>query len=142
MEIIHLIVLILHVIVACLLLGMAFYSLIAVLKTPVSPNNLFMFKTIQAFGKPLAGLQLILGLILVALEPEHFAHNPLIWAKFVLYILAGYISVGVIKRKLDQQSTKQDPRLEQSLKNASWALFIIILLIVVLGVIAAETAKG
>jgi uncharacterized membrane protein len=143
METIHLIVLILHVIVACLLLGMAFYSLIAVLKTPIAPNNFFMFKTIQAWGKPLAGSQLILGIILVWMEPEAFAHNSLIWAKFVLYILAGYLSVAVIKRKIELlDSEKNNPQLERSLTGVAWALFIIVLLIVVIGVIAAETTKG
>lgn len=140
MEVLHLIVLIAHVIVACLLLGMAFVGLVISSRRELPAGSIPFLRVLPKFAKPLSILQLLLGISLVALEPENFLHNPLIWAKLVLYIASGIVGGALVEKRL-AQTDKPTAEQAAAIRQAWLLLFVIVITIVILGVIAAETAK-
>ncbi len=140
MEAWHIIVLILHVAVAGLLLGTAFYGLIIINKATLSSGEAALAQKVVLLGKPLSGIQLLLGIILVAWEPDKFLHNPLIWSKLVLYVAAGFVAAQLVEKKLKANVGGTDAALTASIRRGFWALLIIVLTLIALGVTAAETA--
>ena len=140
METLQLIVLILHVLVACLLVGMAFFVLMFVAKKVLTPGDVAGARKVSSYGIHLTGTQLLLGLALVGMEPDKFGRSPLVWTKLVLLIVAGVLAVVVVNRKLKVlAATGTDARMEKTIRMAAVGLLVLLVVIVALGVIVTET---
>ena len=139
MELFHLILLVLHVIVAGLIIGMAFYGFVAVYKKTITPTDMAMFKTIRKYGHVIVPLQLVVGFLLIFSEPT-FAKNPLIWTKFILVVIDGFMAFFIIDRKVKllESGTRSNSQAERALRYAAGLSLVIFLIITTLGVIAAH----
>lgn len=135
----HTALLILHVLIACALVGIAFTGVVVLFKTDATPPQLAVMKAVGKYGKIFGPLQLIVGLGLVFSEPDKFLHNPLIWTKVILWALASYLSAVVIAKKAGLlASGKADAATAKSLRLVAVALLVVVVIIVALGVTAAE----
>jgi hypothetical protein len=140
MEALHILVLILHVGVAGLLLGTAFFGLLFARKQQLGAADVSAAKNVVLVGKPLSGIQLILGLILVFWEPSKFLNNPLIWSKLVLYVVSGFVAAAVIQKKLLASADGADKKASADLRKWLVILLVLVIALIALGVTAAETA--
>lgn len=135
------IVIILHVLAGGLMLGAAFYSLVIISKKNLSKTDVQLARVISKYGRPLAAVQLVTGVILVGLEPDNFAKNPLIWAKIVLYVASGFIAAALVEKRLNKLEEKpDDTKLAKSTQLGALILVSTLTAIVVLGVIVAATS--
>ncbi len=140
MGLLYFFVLIAHVIVGSLILGMAFFAVLAAYRRPFADQEVTILKFLKRHGALFAGAQFVLGVALIVMEPDSFLKNPLIWTKLVLFVLAGLVSTELIDKRLHSFGQAKSDKSERTIQRATWLLLILVLAIVVLGVMAAETA--
>ena len=140
MEVLHTIVLILHIIGATLVVGASFVSLIVLFPKRVPLERLKVLKNVWSIAGPIMGIQLLTGLYLGISEWDEIGKNHLFWVKLILFIALGVISGRVLNKKLSSSLKKAaDPVDMVGVKKWALASFIIFLLIVIFGVILAES---
>jgi len=139
MEILQLLTLIAHIAVAGLMLGAVFFTLVFITKTKLTSADAKTARLIHKYGRPLAAIQLVLGVALIGFEPEEFANNYYIWSKVGLYVAAGLLAAFIVDTKLKQLiNDPTDPKLARTTKIGVWLLLLIIIAIIAVGVLAAQ----
>ncbi len=136
-EAFHTFILIIHVLGAALIIGVAFSSLVIQLRKP-SPENMKMvealFKTIQIVFVT----QLLSGLYLGWSEYDEFKGNPLLWIKFLLFVGVAIVA-GVILRREKQKAKASGSDIIGPNIAWAWVSLLIVLLIATFGVMLAES---
>jgi hypothetical protein len=137
MDWVHTIILIIHVLGAALIIGVAFVSLVIELKLGVDEQFAKLLKIIWKAASAALGIQLLTGIYLAATDWEHVGSNPLFWVKMFLYFIVG-TAIGIVNRKRLAKIKAGDL---QAAKNHSgaWAGFLVFILVASIGVIMAES---
>ena len=141
METLHLIILILHVVGSALILGSFFCALLMLSRKDIGKEVYAAAFWLGEIIGPLLGVQLLTGIYLVWSEADKMAHNPLVWAKFALFVLLGVFSGIAFKtdKRLKGENAEM-PKLVQMWRLNTGLCVALLFLIVILGVIVAETA--
>lgn len=141
MEAIHIALVVIHVLLAALIFGMVFYSFILVFKTDLGKKEMVIFRSIAKYGAFLVSTQLLVGVAIVLQEPEDFKNNPLLFAKVGLFIVAGLIyGIFIEKNAKRLESKERNDKIAKNFKMALATSVIVYGLIIILGVVLAETA--
>lgn len=142
MEALNLLLLITHVLGACLLVGIVFFSFLAVVQRKFSKDQLVIFTFIRQYGALIAASQFITGLALVSLDWGKFGHNPFVWIKLVLFTLDGYLAFAFLARHPSSYLKKESyaPREVRKFQQAALFSLIVITTVAILGVVLTETA--
>ena len=128
----HTLVLILHVLGAAVILGVALVSLIVQLKKPPVADNLKLLGQIWKKAHFAFGLEVLTGMYLAASEADEFIKNPLLWVKLGLIVVALAISAKVSWRNEEKgQSGEPDPKI-------AWVVLLIYAAIISIGVLFVE----
>lgn len=143
MEILHLSVLILHVLGATLIIG-SIFTLVLMLRAKSFSKESMAF--MEVVGRTTGGIliiQLLTGIYLIASESDKMGNNPLVWTKFLLFILAGLLVIPALRNHKKMLGTDGVPsdELVRMWRNNTYLRFGIFLVIAILGVIVAELAK-
>jgi len=142
METLHLIILVLHVVGAVIIAGGFFCTYLLLSRKEVSKEVFAACTWLGEIIGPLLGLQLLTGIYLVWSESDTMAHNPLVWTKLILFIGLGILSAMALKsdRRLKASNTAL-PDIVAMWRTNTALRVTILFLIVILGVIVAETAS-
>lgn len=92
----HFLVLFVHVLGACIMVGSSLISLHLAVSQKITRDVIKQFKIIKKAVPLATGIQLITGIMLFLMEPEKFSHNVLFWTKVSLFFLTGLFSHFVI----------------------------------------------
>ncbi|CAN5118990.1 hypothetical protein BH09PAT2_BH09PAT2_09780 [soil metagenome] len=138
-EIIHIIVLILHVIGATIIIGSSFVSLFVLIENKISKNNLLLIERMWRVVGPSLGIQLLTGVYLGISEWDEIGKNPLFWIKIMLYLVSGAIGNLVLKKRIHAGAVeKKEIVTLGGIKPWAIASFLIFVLIAICGVALAE----
>lgn len=131
----------LHVLGACVVLGMTVVSVIMTYKDSLTLEGLKLFMKVRMVGGMAVGAQVLTGLGLVFQEPEEFGKSPIFWIKMAVFVLDGIIAVGIIKKRATEISKSQSGEALQKSKLGTFALVNLVAMIVVvsLGVYLANS---
>ncbi|HSX57949.1 MAG TPA: hypothetical protein VLE47_01595 [Candidatus Saccharimonadales bacterium] len=132
----HTLVLIIHVIGAGLIIGMAFTSLLVLTTKPFVPESMKVMQRFAKFGPFIFLTQLLTGLYLAWSEYDKFRGNPLLTAKLVLFLGMAGASIYIARQAAAKAKAGTPPS-----PNITWAWisFLTILLIATFGVMLAES---
>lgn len=132
----HTTILVLHVLGATIIIGIAFVTFIIELKKFNSSQILNLTELIWKIAGPTLGVQLLTGLYLASSEWDSIGKSLLFWIKMFLFFVVGSI-VGIVnKRRFERM--KKNPDQGHSI---SWALIglLAFLAVATLGVLIAES---
>lgn len=131
----HTIILILHVIGAGILIGMAFFSILLVIPRDWSAEKLSRIKFIGRFGGIVSVWQLLTGVYLASSDWDMLHADWLFWTKITVYCIEGTMASLLVGRKLkNSQANASSPRTAfPILANA-----LMIIIIVSIGVMLVE----
>lgn len=137
-EILHTIVLILHVVGASLIIGVAFVTFIVEIKKYASKQVLELVELIWKIAGVGMGVQLLTGLYLAASEWETIGKMQYFWVKMFLFFIVGGTVRVINRRQFKEIQGDQKKRTT----NISLALIglLVFMVIAILGVLIAETA--
>ena len=139
LEVLHTVVLSLHVLGAAVIVGGIFASLLILVKDRFTKDNLKFLQFLWKFMTPSIGLQILTGIYLASSEWEEFGKNPLLWAKIGLLVVDGFLGGKVLQAKIEAASSKHNKEVEISgAKRLIWLSLIIFITISTLGVFLAE----
>lgn len=136
----HTFVLILHVLGATLVIGSVVFSLSLVSRRPFVEYSRQWLSFAWRMAEIAVGAQFLTGLYLFFSERSEFENNHLFWAKFSLYLLAGAVSGGMIKRRLKAMTADGD--LQAAAQNIVIPLRLILLFVVAIVVIAVTMVEN
>lgn len=141
MDILHTIVLNLHVLGACLVVGSVVFALVMMSRQPFFRPNLALMNRVWHLAEGAVGLQLATGLYLFFAERSEFQNNPIFWIKMVLFVLDGYVSGRLIKQRMKQIEAEStgDTVDVAAVRSVTWLSVLIMLAIASLGVWLAES---
>lgn len=117
-ETLHTIVLILHVIGATLIIGVAFVTFIIELKRYTSKQILEMLELIWKINGLALGLQLLTGFYLAYSEWDEVGHSSYFWIKMALFFGVGSV-VGIINKRRFEKLKKNQ---KETGRGTTWAL--------------------
>ena len=142
METLHLIILILHILGACLIIGGIFSVLLLLQAKTVSKELMAKIMFLGQISGKIMGVQLLTGIYLIASEPDEMAQNPYIGVKFVLFILAGLLIIPALKKHKQMIGTDGVPsdELVAAWRKSTFLRFALYVVIAVLGIVAVEMA--
>ena len=136
-DILHTIILIIHVLGACAIIGISFVSLLIQLKPPVTADYLKLLERIWKIAGIALGLQLVTGIYLALSEWDTVGVNPLFWVKMVLFFVAGGIIGSVSRKQFNKLQSGAEAAADTKL---AWIGLITFALVAAIGVIIVETA--
>ncbi len=141
MNLFHLIILILHILGAALIIGTAFYSVVAVMKPNFSKTELGIILFLNRYTGALIGTQFVTGVILMATDWDALKSNPLPWVKLGLFLINGVVAKVLIESKVKELTSKDSIQQETVAKLKTGALIslLIFVTIAILGIILVET---
>lgn len=135
----HIIVLILHVLGAGVVLGVVFFSVIAVIKPAVVAEQLDRLHFVGRFGMWASGWQFVTGVILYLQEPDELQENKIFWVKLGLYVVEGLFASIVLNRQLKKLQTGDQATIAPGkLTGVLIVHALLIGAIIVLGVLIVE----
>lgn len=130
---------VLHVIGACLVLGVVVVAALIVFKKEFGPASLAVLRQFRWLGPVGSAAQFITGAALYWQNRDTLSHSTTFWIKIGLYVAEGLLASLVIDAKLKRT---QAPDQVAAVRRMRWlyALHVVLILaIVVLGVVVAET---
>lgn len=138
MNFLHTLILIVHVLGATIIVGVAFSALYIELRKPVVAENIKLigglFKTIQVVYLT----QLLSGFYLGWSEWETVGKSPLFWLKFILFLavaLGARVITGRERKRAMAEKREFKPPIAWG-----WVSFLTVALIAIFGVILTESA--
>ncbi len=136
------IVLILHVLGACVVVASAIFAVIITFRQPIKTDNITVFRFIGRFGLFASIWQFITGLILYVHEWHDFNAKPLFWVKIALYVLEGIMINSLITKRIKKAAMASPGQPLPVIKGLSatvlvWALMIVA--IASIGVLLVES---
>ena len=135
-ESLHTAVLVLHVLGATIIVGIAFVTFIIEVKKFTSSQVLTLTELIWRIAGIVLGVQLLTGLYLAYSEWDQIGKSPLFWIKMFLFFVVGG-SVGLInKRHFD--AMKKNKNTSGGMRGAVIGL-LTFLTVATLGVLIAES---
>lgn len=138
-SLLHLLILVLHALVAMIIVGSIAVALLIMSSKKVEWANLVLLKKIWRLLTPLIGIQIVTGLYLMINEWEEFGHSGLLWLKLGLLAFDGLVSAAAIKRYLATTGNNlhQKPAVIslQPIEKYGWLTFLTFLLIGTIGVL-------
>ncbi len=137
-EALHTAVLILHVIGAMVVTGVAFVTLIVEIKKYTSKQVLELIELIWKVVSIALGVQLLTGVYLAVSEWDTIGKSPYFWIKMVLFFVVGTL-VGVINRRRFKEMKKENS--DGGTGGVTWALIGLLTFVAIaaLGVLIAES---
>ena len=140
MEILHTIILVLHVLGATFIVGSLFVAVFILSKNPVPRANAELLDKILKLVHWAIGIQILTGIYLMGSEWSDFRGNWMLWLKIGLLTLDGLVGGRIIGVRLTEalKSQKGDVDLHESSRLA-WLALVIFLTITTLGVLVVET---
>lgn len=136
----HTILLVLHVLGASLVLGSVVFALFFLLRRPFLDVSRQWMVFAWYVAEVAIGAQLVTGLYLFLSERSEFENNHLFWTKLTLYILAGAISGGYIKRQLQHldAANEEQPTQPKGLIIPMWLVVAMVVGIITVAVTMVE----
>jgi hypothetical protein len=131
LEIIHILIIALHVLGACVIIGGLFASLLLLTKPKLSGEILEHLALLGRFISISIGIQIITGLYLATTEWDKFGYSPLLLSKVVLLIIDGLFGGKVMFDRIKSG--------DFSRRHLIWFSLILFCLIATLGVFLAES---
>lgn len=135
----HTFILILHVLGSGIILGVVFFSVLAVIRPTAVAQQIDRLLFVARVGMWASGWQLATGIILYLMEPEEFQANSVFGWKIGLYIIEGAFASLVLNKQLKR--LEKNPTSQTSTRMLTGILIVHALLIaaiVVLGVMVVE----
>lgn len=129
----HNLVLLLHLLSAGVLIGVAFFSLVFTAKAPVPAEQLKFVDKLRSYGTLAVGALLLSGLFLVWDEPGKLG-SWRFWLKMGLILVDGFLAQALIKTKILRAMNGGD---QAGLYRLTTISAVIITLVVALGFISA-----
>ena len=125
-------VLLLHLLGAGVLIGVAVFSVVLSINKPVDQSRLQSIALFRRFGTYSVGLLIVTGIYLAWKHYGGWPTTVRFWIKMGLIVLDGILAQAVIKQKIDQ-AINGDDQAQQSLPLWTSISALVILLIVTLG---------
>lgn len=122
----------LHVLGACLVLGMMVASVVMTRKNILTLQNVKAFGLMGQLGGLGVSAQFITGIALVWQEPDKFLNSWIFWVKMVVIVVAGIVSTQIIKKRALQAAKNQDA---DALANSKLGTFAIVNLVAAIAVV-------
>ncbi len=138
METLHTIVLILHVLGATVIIGIAFVSLIIQLRPPITHDLVILLDRIWKIAGITIGIQVLTGLYLAMSEWDKVSANPLFWVKIVLVFVVG-LTIGLVSRSKFARMKDSDKPIAGDIRLA-WLGLLVFAVVASIGVILVEAA--
>jgi len=141
-ELMHTIVLALHILGSGIIIGGIFAALLILINKRISKDNFEHIKFLWKFLTPTIGIQVITGIYLAASEWDKFGKNPLFWLKMGLFVVDGFFGGKILgdRIKVAVINNSKDIEIPGS-HRLIWTSFIIFLMIITLGVFLAESGQ-
>lgn len=133
----HLILLILHVLGAGVVIGVAVLAFAAVIRPPINQTTLDRMAFVGKFGMWGSIWQLLTGVGLMAQEWDELRGNTLLWTKIVLWAVEGFLASTVVSRQVKRIEGALAQNLAPPAAGLTTTLLtnaVIILLIAAIGV--------
>lgn len=135
---VHLATLILHVLAACVVVGIVFFSLVFSTANPLDEFRLKTIKAIRKFGIYSMGLVTITGIMLVQQEKD-VLDNRWFWVKLILIVVDYFVAVKLIGIKVNATLQGQDAEKSgRDLRRLTWISALIFLVIITISVSLVE----
>ena len=129
----------LHVAGAALIVGVAFVTLVIELRRSLTKHTLELIEFLWKIAGAALGLQILTGLYLAGNEWEEVGRNGFFWTKLILLFALGGFVGEVNRRRFNRMKTKN-----KDMKGGpAWSVvgLLVFLIILILGVIVAETMQ-
>jgi hypothetical protein len=141
----HTFLLILHVLGAGIVIGVAALAFAAVVKPPFTQISLDRMAFVGRFGMWGSIWQFLSGAALMGLEWEELGRSPLIWTKIVLWAVEGFLASTIVSRQVKRISgalaqNQQPP--SAGLSTTLLANLLLIITIAALGVVVVSGGEG
>lgn len=130
----HTLILILHVLGACVVFSVVFFSVVLTVKPGWSEQTMDRLHFIGSFGKWASLWQLATGLYLASSDWSELRSSTLFWTKIAIYVIEGTFAGMLIEKKL-KAGTEQRP---QGIKAIMLTHIVLITAIVAIGVMIVE----
>jgi hypothetical protein len=142
MHILNIIVLNLHVLGACVVVGSVVFVFAMLSRRPFFRPNLALMKFMWRLAEGAVGAQLLTGIYLFVIERSEFQNSPIFWSKMALFALDGFVSGMLIKRRVQQVEAQPAGETVDvaPIRSVAWVSVLIMLSIASLGVWLVETA--
>ena len=131
-------VLLLHLLGAGVLIGVAVFSVVLSVNKPVDQSRLQSIALIRLFGTFSVGLLIVTGIYLAWKHYGGWPTTPRFWIKMGLIVLDGILAQMIIKQKIDQ-ALSGDEMSGKSLPLWTSVSALVILLIVTLGFLTTSS---
>lgn len=105
-DMLHTFVLILHVIGATIIVGVAFVSVIALLANRSPKTNLPLLKQLWTITPWVIYVQILTGIYMAALDWDALGKSSLFWTKIVLVISDGVLGGKLLSQYLRSDETR------------------------------------
>ncbi|MBI5127312.1 hypothetical protein HZA76_02545 [Candidatus Roizmanbacteria bacterium] len=140
-EIIHTVVLILHVLGTSIIIGGLFASLLILVKEKIAQENLEYLKVLWKFLTLAIGVQIITGIYMVVVEWSEFGKNPLLWLKVGLLVVDGFFGGKTLGDRIKAITEKDRYITISNSRRLIWISLLIFVTIATLGVFLAENGS-
>lgn len=142
MNFLHIILVIVHVLLAAVIFGALIVAFYGVIRSSLNKDDMTFFSKVTKIVAVAIPSQFVVGLLIVFLSKDEFTNNQLVWAKFGLFILAGAVySLLIEKNGKKLGGGRADLTAAKMFKIGLIASVIIYAIIIILGVIVAESGS-
>ncbi|OGD63103.1 hypothetical protein A3A71_03955 [Candidatus Berkelbacteria bacterium RIFCSPLOWO2_01_FULL_50_28] len=128
----HDIVLLLHILGACVVVGVVFFSLAFSVSRPLDGFKLKAIKFVRRFGIYGMSVLVITGVYMAYVEWEDTGTNPWFWVKMGLIVLDYLVAVRLIDAKVSSGIAGNSEALK-GLPVLTWASLVAFVVIVAIG---------
>lgn len=141
-ELIHTIILTLHILGSGIIIGGVFASLLILINERISKDNFEHLKFLWKFLTPTIGIQIISGIYLAASEWDKFGKNPLFWLKMGIFVIDGFFGGKILGDRIKGTTVSNSKEIEiPGSHRLVWISFLIFLTVITLGVFLAESGQ-
>lgn len=130
--------LLLHILGACVVVGVVFFSLVFSVSKPLDDVKLKAIALIRKYGVWAMGVVTITGIYMATSEWDEFGKSYLFWAKIALIVIDYFVAVRLINAKV-AKALSGDSQATSGLSAISWTSALIFLIIVTLGFLLANS---